>query len=72
MDRKKEKVSLGYKQLFADPWSTVIEVYPVGAKIKGTVSSLTDYGAFIELEPGVEGLVHVSEIVVVKTLEKSA
>ena len=62
LDRKKEKVSLGYKQLFADPWSTVIEVYPVGAKIKGTVSSLTDYGAFIELEPGVEGLVHVSEM----------
>ncbi|MEP7038871.1 MAG: 30S ribosomal protein S1 [Acidobacteriota bacterium] len=62
LDRKKEKVSLGYKQLFADPWSTVIEVYPVGAQIKGKVSSLTDYGAFIELEPGVEGLVHVSEM----------
>ena len=52
LDRKKEKVSLGYKQLFADPWSTVIEVYPVGAKIKGKVSSLTDYGAFIELRTG--------------------
>ena len=62
LDRKREKVSLGYKQLLADPWSTVIEVYPVGAKIKGRVSSLTDYGAFIELEPGVEGLVHVSEM----------
>ncbi len=62
LERKKEKVSLGYKQLFADPWSTVIEVYPVGAKINGRVSSLTDYGAFIELEPGVEGLVHVSEM----------
>ena len=62
LEPKKEKVSLGYKQLFADPWSTVIEVYPVGAKVKGTVSSLTDYGAFIELEPGVEGLVHVSEM----------
>ncbi len=62
LERKKEKVSLGYKQLFADPWSTVIEVYPVGEKIKGTVSSLTDYGAFVELEPGVEGLVHVSEM----------
>ncbi len=62
LDRKKEKVSLGYKQLLPDPWSTVIEVYPVGAKINGKVSSLTDYGAFIELEPGVEGLVHVSEM----------
>ncbi len=62
LDRKREKVSLGYKQLLADPWSTVIEVYPVGAKINGKVSSLTDYGAFIELEPGVEGLVHVSEM----------
>jgi len=62
LDREKEKVSLGYKQLIPDPWSTVIEVYPVGSKIKGIVSSLTDYGAFIELEPGVEGLVHVSEM----------
>lgn len=62
LERKKEKVSLGYKQLFPDPWSTVIEVYPVGEKVKGKVSSLTDYGAFIELEPGVEGLVHVSEM----------
>ena len=62
LDRNKEKVSLGYKQLIPDPWSTVIEVYPVGSKVKGKVSSLTDYGAFIELEAGVEGLVHVSEM----------
>jgi len=62
LDRDKEKISLGYKQLQPDPWSTVIEVYPVGAKIKGKVSSVTDYGVFVELEPGVEGLVHVSEI----------
>jgi len=62
LDREKEKVSLGYKQLIPDPWSTVMEVYPVDAKIKGRVSSVTDYGAFIELEPGVEGLVHVSEM----------
>src|SRR5829696_8279681 len=62
LDREKEKVSLGYKQLLPDPWSTVIEVYPVGAKIKGRVSSVTEYGIFVELEPGVEGLVHVSEI----------
>ncbi|KXK00011.1 MAG: 30S ribosomal protein S1 [Acidobacteria bacterium OLB17] len=62
LDREKDKISLGYKQLQPDPWSTVIEVYPVGAKIKGKVSSVTDYGVFVELEPGVEGLVHVSEI----------
>jgi small subunit ribosomal protein S1 len=62
LDREKEKVSLGYKQLLPDPWSTVNEVYPVDAKVKGKVSSVTDYGVFVELEPGVEGLVHVSEI----------
>ncbi len=62
LDRDKEKVSLGYKQLIPDPWSTVMEVYPIDAKVTGTVSSLTEYGAFIELEPGVEGLVHVSEM----------
>jgi ribosomal protein S1 len=62
LDREKEKVALGYKQLLPDPWSTVTEVYPVNTKLKGKVSSVTDYGAFIELEPGVEGLVHVSEM----------
>ncbi len=62
LDRAKEKISLGYKQLIPDPWSTVIEVYPVGSKVTGKISSLTDYGAFIELEAGVEGLVHVSEM----------
>lgn len=62
LDRDKEKVSLGYKQLQPDPWSTVIEMYPVNSKVKGKVSSVTDYGIFVELEPGVEGLVHVSEI----------
>ncbi len=62
LDRQKEKVALGYKQLIPDPWSTVMEIYPINAKLKGRVSSVTDYGAFIELEPGVEGLVHVSEM----------
>jgi small subunit ribosomal protein S1 len=62
LDREKEKVALGYKQLIPDPWSTVMEIYPINAKIKGRVSSVTEYGAFIELEPGVEGLVHVSEM----------
>jgi len=62
LDREKEKISLGYKQLLPDPWSTVVEVYPVNSKVRGIVSSVTDYGVFVELEPGVEGLVHVSEI----------
>ena len=62
LDREKEKISLGYKQLLPDPWSTVIEVYPVNSKVTGKVSSVTEYGVFVELEPGVEGLVHVSEI----------
>jgi len=57
-----ERVSLGHKQLMADPWADVTERYPVGARVHGKVVSLTDYGAFVELEPGVEGLVHVSEM----------
>ncbi len=62
LDREREKISLGYKQLLPDPWSTVVEMYPVNSKITGKVSSVTEYGIFVELEPGVEGLVHVSEI----------
>ncbi len=62
LDREKEKISLGYKQLLPDPWSTVVEVYPVDTKLMGTVSSVTEYGVFVELEAGVEGLVHVSEV----------
>jgi small subunit ribosomal protein S1 len=61
-DREKERVSLGYKQLTPDPWTLVRQVYPVGARVTGKVVNLTDYGAFIELEPGVEGLIHVSEM----------
>ncbi len=62
LDREKEKVALGLKQLIPDPWSTVMEIYPINDKVKGRISSVTDYGAFVELEPGVEGLVHVSEM----------
>lgn len=62
LEREKEKVSLGYKQLLPDPWSSVVEIYPVDERVTGMVSSVTDYGAFVELEPGVEGLVHVSEM----------
>jgi len=61
-DRESERVSLGYKQKFPDPWLTVEERYPLNAMVKGKVVSITDYGAFVELEPGVEGLVHVSEM----------
>ncbi|HEX7485871.1 MAG TPA: 30S ribosomal protein S1 [Vicinamibacterales bacterium] len=61
-DPATERVSLGYKQLSADPWSAVAERYPVGMRVSGKVVSLTDYGAFVELEPGVEGLIHVSEM----------
>ena len=61
-DPATERVSLGHKQLMNDPWSNVIDRYPVGARVSGKVVSLTDYGAFIELEAGVEGLIHVSEM----------
>jgi small subunit ribosomal protein S1 len=61
-DREKQKVSLGIKQKSQDPWLTAGEKYPVGSKVRGKVVSLTDYGAFVELEHGVEGLVHVSEM----------
>ena len=61
-DPATERVSLGYKQLIADPWTAVDERYAVGGRVSGKVVSLTDYGAFVELEPGVEGLIHVSEM----------
>ncbi len=61
-DREKERVSLGLKQIAPDPWSDVEAKFPVGRKVVGKVVSLTDYGAFIELEEGVEGLIHVSEM----------
>lgn len=61
-DREKERVSLGLKQTAPDPWLSVADKYPAGAKVSGKVVSLTDYGAFVELEEGVEGLIHVSEM----------
>jgi len=61
-DRETERVSLGMKQLLADPWTTATIKYPVSVRVKGKVVSLTDYGAFVELEQGVEGLIHVSEM----------
>jgi small subunit ribosomal protein S1 len=61
-DRETGRISLGLKQKSADPWTSVASKYAIGTRVKGRVVSLTDYGAFIELEPGVEGLVHVSEM----------
>jgi len=61
-DREKQRVSLGFKQLTPDPWLDASERYPIGARVHGRVISVTDYGAFVELEQGIEGLVHVSEM----------
>jgi small subunit ribosomal protein S1 len=62
LDIERERVSLGMKQLTDDPWLTASEKYPVGSRVNGKVVSLTDYGAFVELEEGIEGLIHVSEM----------
>lgn len=61
-DRAKERVSLGLKQLEPDPWETAVERYPVNSRVIGRVVNVTDYGAFVELEAGVEGLIHISEM----------
>ncbi|HUP66352.1 MAG TPA: 30S ribosomal protein S1 [Thermoanaerobaculia bacterium] len=61
-DSEHERVSLGYKQRTPDPWLDVAERYPIGSRVNGKVVSLTDYGAFVELEEGVEGLIHISEM----------
>ncbi len=61
-DKEKQRISLGFKQLTPDPWLDVAERYPIGAHVRGRILSVTDYGAFVELEQGIEGLVHVSEM----------
>jgi small subunit ribosomal protein S1 len=66
INRETQRISLGMKQLETDPWAGAEAKYPVGAKLKGRVTNITEYGAFIELEPGIEGLVHVSEMSWVK------
>ncbi|HET6526919.1 30S ribosomal protein S1 [Sphingopyxis sp.] len=66
INRDTQRISLGMKQLESDPWEGVAAKYPVGAKLTGTVTNITDYGAFVELEAGIEGLVHVSEMSWVK------
>ena len=68
-DKDKQRVSLGFKQLTPDPWLDATERYPVGAHVKGRVLSVTDYGAFVELEQGIEGLVHLSEMTWSKRLK---
>ncbi len=61
-DREKERVALGLKQLSSNPWETIKEKYPINSVVEGKVVNLTDYGVFVEIEPGVEGLIHVSEM----------
>jgi small subunit ribosomal protein S1 len=68
-DKEKQRVSLGFKQLTPDPWLDAAERYPVGAHVHGRVLSVTDYGAFVELEQGIEGLVHLSEMTWSKRLK---
>ena len=62
INEETQRISLGMKQLESDPWEGVGAKYPIGAKLTGTVTNITEYGAFVELEPGIEGLVHVSEM----------
>ncbi len=61
-DRAKERISLGLRQLTPDPWETLPQRCPPGSRVVGRVMSITDYGAFVEIEPGVEGLIHISEM----------
>src|SRR3989440_546906 len=70
INREKERVSLGLKQKLANPWDNIEQKYPVGAKVKGKLVNLVPYGAFVELEPGVEGLVHVTELSWTKRIAK--
>ena len=62
INQETHRISLGMKQLESDPWNDIGTKFPIGKKIKGTVTNITDYGAFVELEPGIEGLIHVSEM----------
>ena len=72
IDREKERVSLGLKQKTDNPWDKIAEKYPVNMKVKGKVTNLVPYGAFVELEPGIEGLVHVSELSWTKRIARPA
>src|SRR5712672_2255253 len=70
INREKERVSLGLKQKLANPWDSIEAKYPIGAKVSGKVVNLVPYGAFVELEPGVEGLIHVTELSWTKRIAK--
>lgn len=70
LDAEKRRISVGMKQLQAHPWDSVADKYKVGERVRGTVTRVTDFGAFVELEPGVEGLIHVSEMSWVKKVRK--
>lgn len=72
INREKERVSLGLKQKMANPWDNIEQKYPIGARVKGRVVNLVPYGAFVELEPGVEGLVHVTELSWTKRIAKAS
>jgi len=62
IDVENERLALGIKQLQADPWSELVQKHPVGSRLKGKVTRLADFGAFVEVEPGIDGLVHISEL----------
>jgi ribosomal protein S1 len=62
IDRENKRISLGLKQIQPDPWTTVAQRYPMGSRVTGKVVRLTDFGAFVELEPGVDGLLHISQM----------
>ena len=70
VNREKERVSLGLKQTTKNPWDDIEHKYPVGAKVRGKVVNLVPYGAFVEIEPGVEGLVHITEMSWTKRITK--
>jgi small subunit ribosomal protein S1 len=72
IDHEKQEISLGMKQAESNPWETIKDRFPVGAKVKGTVKNLTNYGAFVEIEPGIEGLLHVNDISWTKKLTHPA
>src|SRR5947207_3542274 len=72
IDPEQRRISLGIKQLQAHPWDSVSDKFHVGDRVRGTITRVTDYGAFVELEPGVEGLIHVSEMSWVKRLRKAS
>jgi ribosomal protein S1 len=62
VDKENKRISLGLKQIQPDPWETVAQRYPMGSRVKGRIVRLTDFGAFVELEPGVDGLLHISQM----------